>query len=345
MTSKTYGLDLGTSTLKIYKKGEGIILDQKNVIAIQNRKKVIAIGDSAYEMLEKAPSSIDVSHPVKSGVIADIANMQTLLNSVIKTIEKNKHHMKGGTFLVAVPTDITDVEKRAFFELIANSNARARTIGIVEKPIADALGVGLDITTATGVMIVNIGADTTEISIMSLGGIVLSKLIPIGGNKLDESIKLYVKKKYNLLIGDKTAEVIKKQLANALEDGQDTIEVYGRNVVTGLPSKMAIMSSMVQESIKEYLSTIIDSIKMILERTPPEISSDIIDSGIYITGGSAGIRNLDKLISSQTDLKINICPDSSNTVVKGLGVIMESPELSTLASTARTSSNTMKRRV
>lgn len=343
MNTRTYGIDLGTSTLKIYKKGEGVILDEKNVIAIQNRKKVIAVGDTAYEMLEKAPISISVSHPVRNGVIADIANMQSLLNTTLKIVENSKNHLKGGMILIAVPTDITDVEKRAFLDLIASSNAKAKTVGIVEKPIADALGVGLDVTTASGVMLVNIGADTTEISILSLGGIVLSKLVSVGGNKFDESIKLTVKKKYNLLIGDKTAEFIKISLADAVGTEEKSVDVYGRNVVTGLPSKMNISSSMVHESLKEYLSTIVDSIKMILERTPPEISSDIIDSGIYVTGGSANIKNLDKLFSTETDLKINICEDSSNTVVRGLGVIMEQPELTSLASIVRASGTPKKK--
>lgn len=330
MARKAIGMDFGTSTIKIYKTGEGIILDERNMIAIANKKDIIAIGNEAFEMYEKTPANIKVSYPVRSGVIADIANMQSLLNQLLKMIQ-NKHSLFGGmNYLIAVPTDITEVEKRAFYDLIASSNAKANSIKVVEKPIADALGIGLDINHARGVMTVNIGADTTEISIMSLGGIVLSKLIPIGGNKLDESIRLYVKKKYNLIIGDKTAEVIKKELSSALEGEDYTIKVYGRNVVMGLPSEMEISSAMVYQSIKEYLYSIIDSIKIILERTPPEISADIIDSGIYITGGSSGIRYLDELIKKETDLKINICEDASNTVVRGLGRIIEEPELASL---------------
>lgn len=325
MASKIFGIDFGTSTIKIYKKGDGLILDEKNVIAVENRKNVKAVGNEAYEMLEKAPINIEVTYPVRNGVIADIANMQSLLNYTLKRINKVTKRFGSNEFIIAVPTDITEVEKKAFIDLIVNSNVNAKNISIVEKPIADALGAGLDVTIARGVMTVDIGADTTEISILSLGGIVLSKLIPVGGNRLDESIKLYVKKKYNLIIGDKTAEVIKKQLASANESEEESIKVYGRNVVTGLPTEMEISSSMVYESIKEYLYSIIDSIRMILERTPPEISSDIIDSGIYITGGSANIRNLDKLISEQTDLLVNLCNDPENTVVNGLGRIIEEP--------------------
>lgn len=344
MAGKVFGIDFGTSTIKIYKKGEGVILDEKNVIAIENRKVLKATGNEAYEMLEKAPINIEVTHPVRAGVIADIANMQTLLNSMLKSINKSSSKFSSNEFIVAVPTDITEVEKKAFIDLILNSTTKTKNIAVVEKPVADALGAGLEVTNARGVMIVDIGADTTEISILSLGGIVLSKLIPIGGNRLDESIKLYVKKKYNLIIGDKTAETIKKQLANAYDLEEESINVYGRNVVTGLPAEKEISSSMVYESIKEYLFSIIDSIKIILERTPPEISSDIIDSGIFVTGGSANINNLDKLISEQTDLKVNICNDPANTVVNGLGKIIEEPDLRMLATSLKQISNSNKMR-
>lgn len=343
MIRKALGIDLGTSTIKIYKKGEGVILDERNIIAIANKKDIIAVGNDAFDMYEKTPGNINVTYPVKSGVIADIANMQSLLNQMLKRIGKGSK-LSGMSYIIAVPTDITEVEKRAFYDLIANSNAKAKSILVVEKPVADALGAGLDVTNARGVMTVNIGADTTEISIMSLGGIVLSKLIPVGGNKLDESIRQYVKKKYNLIIGNKTAEVIKKELANAMEGDENKIKAYGRNIVRGLPSQMDISSAMVYESIKEYLYTIIDNIKIILERTPPEISSDIIDTGLYVTGGSANIKNLDTLIHKETDLTVNICKDASNSVVLGLGRIMDEAYLSTLATDIRQNAYSTKMR-
>lgn len=330
MASRAFGIDFGTSTIKIYKKGQGIVLDERNIIAVSNRKNVIATGNDAFDMYEKAPSNIMVTYPVRNGVIADVANMTALLNSFMKKINGSKH-FGAADYIVATPTDITEVERRSFYDLIASSSLKVGRIKIVEKPIADAVGAGLDVMTARGDMIIDIGADTTEVSILSLGGIVLSKLIPVGGNKLDESIKNIVKKKYNLLIGDKTAENIKKQLACALETVEGSVKVYGRDVVTGLPSEMEINSSDVYESISEYMYSIIDAIKIILERTPPEISSDIIDSGIYITGGSAKIFALDELLHKETDLKINICPDSSNTVVNGLGKIMDDHNLSSLA--------------
>lgn len=330
MALKAFGIDLGTSTIKIYKKGHGIVLNERNIIAIADRKKVIAFGDEAYDMYEKAPANISVSYPVRNGVIADVANMLTLINQFMQRISGGKR-LGSADYIVAVPTDITEVERRAFYDLIMNSNLKVGNIKIVEKPVADALGAGLDVTTAKGVMVVNIGADTTEISILSLGGIVLSKLIQIGGNKLDESIKSIVKRKYNLYIGDKTAENIKKKLASALPQVEATVKVYGRDVVTGLPKEMEVSSGTVYEAIQEYLYTIIDSIRIILERTPPEISSDIIDSGIYITGGSANIFSLDELIHKETELKVNICPNASTTVVNGLGRIIEDHKLSSLA--------------
>jgi rod shape-determining protein MreB len=334
MASRAFGIDFGTSTIKIYKRGQGIVLDERNIIAISNRKNIIAVGDEAFDMYEKAPANIEVSYPVRNGVIADVANMTALLKTFMNRIGGGKR-LGAADYIVATPTDITEVERRSFYDLIASSSLKVGHIKIVEKPIADAVGVGLDIMTARGVMVVDIGADTTEVSILSLGGIVLSKLIPVGGNRLDEAIKNMVKRKYNLYIGDKTAESIKKKLASAYGTSEATVKVYGRDVVTGLPTEMEVSSSDVYESISEYLFAVIDAIKIILERTPPEISSDIIDSGIYITGGSAKIFALDQLMHKETDLKINICPDSSNTVVNGLGKIMEEHRLSSLADTLK----------
>ena len=291
MSGKVFGIDFGTSTLKIYKKNEGVVFDAKNIIAVANGSQVIAIGDEAYEMYGKAPANIVVDYPVKSGVIADIANMLSLLNLAFDKLTKQYGKLNGAEFLVAAPTDITEVEKRAFFDLVASSNAKAKKIRIVEKPIADALGADLDVMNACGVMIVDIGADTTEVSIISLGGIVLSKLIPVGGNKIDEAIILNVKKKYNLIIGQKTAEVIKKQLGCALEPQQDhTIRVYGPDVLSGLPVEREVSASFVYETIAEYMHSIIDAVRIILEKAPPEISSYIIDSCVYFTGGSSKIH-------------------------------------------------------
>lgn len=331
MSGKTIGIDLGTKVLKLYRKGDGVIYDEQNVIAIENKKKLLAIGDEAADMSEKAPASIQVIYPVQNGVIADVGSMHKLFNECFRKIYGNVRKARGMNFLIAIPTDITEVEKRSFVELVSAPELRSKKVSLVDKPICVALGAGLDVTNASGVMTVDIGADTTEVSILSLGGIVLSKLINVGGNHIDNSIKLFVKKNYNLHIGDRTAEIIKKELASAIPSEEVTRKVYGRDVVTGLPIEVEVSSDMVYQAIREHLRTIVDAIRIILERTPPEISSDILDSGIYVTGGSANIGHLADLFHEETDLKINIVPDPENTVIKGLGVIMEDARLETLS--------------
>ena len=249
--------------------------------------------------------------------------MLALLNKAFKIIAEKSGKITGADIIVAAPNDVTEVEKRAFFDLASNSIAKPKKVRVVEKPIADAIGAGLDVMEASGVMIVDIGADTTEVSIMSLGGIVLSKLVPIGGNKFDELIINNVKKKYNLIIGNKTAETIKKKLAYAVNPEHETIKVYGRDVMTGLPTEAEIDSEFVYETISESLRSIVDAVRVILEKAPPEISSDIIDSGIYVTGGSANIKKIDELFGTETELPIKVAPDAANTVVNGLGKILE----------------------
>lgn len=322
MSTKVFGIDFGTSTIKIYRKNEGVIFDEKNIIALCNND-VMAIGDEAFEMLGKAPDNFLVTYPVKNGVIADIANMLALLNKAFKCIIEKTGKISGADIIVAAPTDVTEVEKRAFFDLAASSIAKPKKVRVVEKPIADAIGSGLDVMNASGVMVVDIGADTTEISVMSLGGIVLSKLVTIGGNKFDEVIISNVKKKYNLVIGNKTAEIIKKKLAYAINPKHETIKVYGRDVMSGLPTEAEIDSEFVYETISESLHSIVDAVRIILEKTPPEISSDIIDSGIYLTGGSANIKKIDELFAKETELPIKVADDPANTVVNGLGKILE----------------------
>lgn len=324
MSKRMFGIDLGTSKIKIYKKGEGIVLDEKNVVAIANKKDLIAAGNEAHEMHEKAPKHISVSYPVKLGVIAEIAHMQMLLDYFFEQLVGKKSAFGAASdFLVAVPTDITEVEKKSFYDLIVNANVKSKTIGMVEKPIATALGMELDIYNAHGVLTVDIGADTTEISILSLGGIVLSKLLPLGGNRIDEMIKAFVKKRYNLVIGDKTAEFIKMNLVSAYAERKESLAVCGRNVVTGLPCEMEIFSDEVNEVVKELLISIIDSVKMILERTPPEISADIYRSGLYLTGGCSQLNDLDKLFQHETNLKVNLAEDPENTAANGLGALID----------------------
>jgi rod shape-determining protein MreB len=323
MAAKVFGIDFGTSTIKIYRKNEGVIFDQKNLIALCNGQAV-AIGDEAFRMLGKAPDNYTITYPVKNGVIADINNMLILLNEAFAQIEKKVGKITGSEIIVATPTDITEVEQRAYFDLASNCIAKPKKVRIVQKPIACAIGTGLEVMNASGVMVVDIGADTTEISIMSIGGIVSSKLVPIGGNTFDSLIINNVRKKYNLIIGNATAETLKKELAFACEPEHLTYKICGKDVLSGLPIDMEMDSEMITETISESLYQIVDNVKAILENAPPEISADIMDSGIFIAGGSANIRNIDKLFASETMLDINICEDPSNNVVKGLGIILES---------------------
>lgn len=318
-----YGIDIGTSNFKMCSQDK--ILNEKNMIAIANGRELLAFGDDAYDMYEKAPENISVSYPVKFGVIADIENMQTLLMSFYNKINDNKKLTGNIDFYVAVPTDVTEVEKRAFYELVVDSKVKAKNIYIVDKPVADAIGAGLDVTKSKGIMIVNVGAETTEISVLSLGGIVISKSIKIGGNKLDEVIISAIRKAYNLVIGTKTAEGIKKEIGSAVKTDESFAQGFGRNVLSGLPVSVDISSDVVYQAIVDPLHAIMDAIKMILERTPPELAADIIKNGIYVSGGTSQIGNMEKFITQETNLKVNIVENPSESVVRGLmGVVSNS---------------------
>ena len=326
MAQNIYGVDIGTSNLKMCCNEKGKILNEKNIIAIANKNEVLAFGDEAYEMYEKAPENIEVSFPVKFGVIADIENMQTLLVSFFNKINDDKKFSGNTDFYIAVPTDVTEVEKRAFYELVAESKVKAKNIFIVDKPVADAIGAGLDVTKSKGIMVVNIGAETTEISVISLGGIVISKSIKIGGNKLDDSIISIIRKEYNLVIGSKTAEGLKKELGSAVKSEEKFAPGFGRNVLSGLPVSVQISSDVIYSAIVDPLHSIMDSIKVILERTPPELAADIIKDGIYVTGGTSNISNLEKFIHQETNLNVNIVENPAESVERGLIDVVNKPE-------------------
>ena len=339
MTQNVYGIDIGTSNIKIYSKSKDEILNEKNIITIYDKSKVYAFGDEAYEMYEKAPADFQIIHPIRYGVIADIKNMETLLN---RFINKLRGKLQAADFCIAVPTDVTEVEKRAFHDLVRDSKVKAKNIYVIEKPVADGVGVGIDMDSPRGNLIVNFGADTTEITVLSLGGIVISKLLKTGGNRLDELICSMVRKKYNLVIGMKTAEQLKMCLGNAIPDDiedkekaersgfQTSMKVYGRDLVKGLPVVKEILATDVCEAIAEPIASVISHIKLILERTPPELAADIIDTGIYITGGSSKLHGFDKLLHNETELAINIQDEPSECVVKGISKILATPEYSGL---------------
>lgn len=330
MTNNVYGIDLGTCNMKVYCKATNKILNEKNTIALVNKDEIYAYGDEAYAMYEKAPEVINVTFPVVSGVIADFDNLQNMLQIFLEKRTKGK--VKGAEYIVAVPTDITEVEKKAFFDMFYRSKPlKPKSVLLCEKPIADAVGLGLDVNEPTGIMVVDMGADTTEISVISLGGLVLSDLLHFGGNKIDESIITFVKRKFNLVIGQKTAQSLKETLGSGVPGNTDTMVIVGRDVVSGLPIEMELSGEVVYEAIKDNLNNICNSIKMILEKTPPELAKDIIHSGIYITGGSSQINNLDVLFKQITGIEINTCEAPEECVVRGLVKIVSDSKYKHLA--------------
>lgn len=333
--SNVYGVDLGTSNLKVYSKQADQIVKEKNTIAIVNKNQMYAYGDDAYAMYEKAPDSIQVSFPITGGVIADYNNMQTLVGSFISKITKG-HASKGAEFVVAVPTDITEVEKKAFYDLFYKSAFKPKSVMLCDKPIADALGLGLDVTQPTGIMVVDMGADTTEISVISLGGLVLSHLTHFGGNRFDEAIINYFKRNYNLVIGQKTAMDLKEHIGCAIPGGEGKMIIVGLDVVSGLPIQMEITAEMVYSAMKDNLETLCNSIKMILEKVPPELAKDIMNAGIYMTGGGSKLLKLDVLFKELTNINVNICDDPDECVAKGLSLVIKDAKYSGLAYSMRT---------
>lgn len=328
MANNAFGIDLGTRTIKIYNLHTDDVMVEKNIIAIEDKKNLFAFGDSAFEMYEKAPASIEISYPLCNGVIADIKNMQILLRNFI--MECNKGKISPADYYIAVPSDITDVEKRAFFDLIKEANVKAKKIMRVEKAVADGLGLDIDVKNAQGILVVNVGYHTTEISILSLGGIVLSRLIKVGGHKFDESIKNAIRKEFSLIVGTKTAENVKMAVANLEKEGKGAI-VYGRDIVTGLPMEKEIPTDLVTQCMLENFNVIIDNIRVILERTPPELSADIYRRGIYLTGGASQVSHLAELIAKGTGLKVNVSENPVSGVALGLSKIIKDDNYKSVA--------------
>lgn len=328
MSSNIFGIDLGTSNIKIYNRADDTILVEKNMIAIENKSTLFAYGDSAFEMYEKAPANIHISYPLSNGVIADIKNMELLVKYFINDLTRG--NVRPADYYIAVPFDITEVEKRAFYDLIKESGVKARKILVVEKAVADGLGMDIDVKNSQGVLTVNVGYDTTEISILSLGGIVLSKLIKIGGLKFDDAIRSAVRKEFSLIIGGKTAENVKISLKELEKEGRGAV-VYGRDIVTGLPVERELPTSMIGECLMELFYTIIDSIKVILERTPPELAADIYRHGIYLTGGASQVSHLAELIHKGTGLKVNLSENPVTSVALGLAKIIKEDNYKSVA--------------
>ncbi len=328
MSGNAFGIDLGTSSIKIYNRVEDTVTTQKNMIAIQNKTDLFAYGDSAYDMYEKAPSNIKISYPLNNGVIADILNMEVLMKHFLA--DQMKGQIKPADYLIAVPTDVTKVEKKAFHDLIRDCGVKARKILLVEKTLADGLGLGVDVMNSQGVLVVNVGYDTTEISILSLRGIVISKLIKVGGKKFDESIRSIIRREFSLIIGSKTAENVKAALTD-IESRQEDAVVYGRDIVTGLPMERHIPTEMINMALLENFNTILDNIKQTLERTPPELAADIYKHGLYLTGGASQVSHLAQHLSDGVNLNVNISEHPETSVAIGLSKILQEDEYKTLA--------------
>lgn len=327
--SNDLAIDLGTANTLVYVKGRGIVLSEPSVVAVRRDNKgynkVLAVGREAKLMLGRTPGNIIAIRPMKDGVIADFEVTEAMLRHFIRKVH-NRRTLIRPRIIICVPSGITQVEKRAVRE--SAESAGAREVYLIEEPMAAAIGAGLPITEPTSNMVVDIGGGTTEVAVISLAGIVFSKSVRVGGDKIDESILQYVKRKYNLLIGERTAEVIKTTIGTAYpQDEPESIEVKGRDLVSGIPKTLTIDSEEVRLAISEQIDTIIEVVKLALEQTPPELAADIVDRGIFLTGGGALLKNLDVLLREETGLPITIADDPLSAVVLGSGMTLENIEL------------------
>ncbi len=326
MFGKDMGIDLGTANTLVFVKGKGIVVNEPSVVAIkQKTNEVLAVGDEAKQMIGRTPGSIVAIRPLKDGVIADFATTEAMLRYFIGKAYKRSLFTPKPRVIVCVPSGVTSVEKRAVEE--ATEKAGAKKALIMEEPMAAAIGAHLRVEEPTGNMVVDIGGGTTDVAVISLGGIVASKSLRIAGDEFDEYIVSYIKREYNLMIGERTAEQIKINIGAAYPIGEvATMEIRGRDLVTGLPKILTITSTEVTEAIKEPVNAIIEAIKYTLEKTPPELSADIIESGIMLTGGGALLTGLDTLISLETGMPVKIAEDPLDCVAKGTGYALEDIE-------------------
>jgi len=324
--SNDLAIDLGTANTLVYVKGKGIVLSEPSVVAVRTdnarKNKVLAVGAEAKRMLGRTPGNIVAIRPMKDGVIADFEVTEAMLRHFIRKVH-NRRCLIRPRIIICVPSGITQVEKRAVRE--SAESAGAREVFLIEEPMAAAIGAGLPITDPTCNMVVDIGGGTTEVAVISLAGIVYSRSIRVGGDKMDDAIVQYIKRKYNLLIGERTAEIIKTTIGNAYPDPEniETIEVKGRDLVSGIPKILAIDSEEIRVAISEQIESIVETVKTALEQTPPELAADIVDTGIVMTGGGALLKNLDKLLREETSLPIKVTDDPLSTVVLGSGKALE----------------------
>lgn len=327
--SRDLAIDLGTANTLIYVRGLGIVSNEPSVVAVQQdargAKRVLAVGKEAKEMLGRTPGYITAIRPMKDGVIADFEITSAMLKYFITQAQVRKFNIKP-RIVIGIPSGITEVERRAVRE--AAESAGAREVHLIEQPMAAAIGAGLPVTEPSGNMIVDIGGGTTDVAVISLAGIVYSKSVRVGGDKLDEAIIQYVKRKYNLLIGERTAELIKVGIGNAYpSETVSTMEVKGRDLVAGVPRTLLVTSDDIREALAEAVNGIVEAVKMTLERTPPELAGDIADRGIVLAGGGALLKDLDNLLREETGLPVFLAEDPLSSVVMGAGKALESLDI------------------
>ena len=327
--SNDLAIDLGTATTLIYVRGKGIVSCEPSVVAVQRdtrgNKKVLAVGREAKEMLGRTPHNIQAVRPLRDGVIADFEITEAMLRYFIARAS-NRRTLVKPRIVICVPFGITEVEKRAVKE--SAESAGAREVYLIEEPMAAAIGAGLPITEASGNMVVDIGGGTTEVAVISLAGIVYSQSVRVAGDKMDEAIMGYIKRKYNMAIGEQTAERIKISVGNAHPlDAPQTMEVKGRDMVAGIPKTVVVNADEIREALAEPIHAIVEAVLVALERTPPELAADIVDKGVVLTGGGALLKNLDVLLREETGLPVMVCDDPISAVVLGSGKALEHLEL------------------
>ncbi|HCB92198.1 MAG TPA: rod shape-determining protein [Selenomonas sp.] len=325
--SNDMGIDLGTANTLVHVKGRGIVVREPSVVAVKSDTgEVLAVGEEAKQMIGRTPGNIVAIRPMKDGVIADFDVTQAMLKYFIRKAMNNKSFVRPRV-VVGVPSGVTEVEKRAVID--AAQQAGAREAYLIEEPMAAAIGAGLPVEDATGSMVVDIGGGTTEIAVISLGGIVTSRSIRIGGDEMDSSIVQYVKRQYNLMIGERTAEEVKITIGSALVDEDDgrSMEIRGRDMVSGLPKTVTIKSVEVREALDEPVGKIVDAVKLTLEKTPPELASDVMDHGIMMTGGGALLSRLDTLLSKETGIPVFVSEEALSCVGEGTGRSLENINL------------------
>jgi rod shape-determining protein MreB len=316
------GIDLGTANVLVYVKGKGIVITEPSVVAVSDDNRIVAVGEEAREMIGRTPGNIQAIRPMKDGVIADYVITEAMLRFFIAKATKGRIAIARPEVMISVPAGVTSVEKRAVRD--AALKAGAKEAFLIEEPLAAAIGANVPISGPSGNMIIDIGGGTSEIAVIALGGIVVSHSLRVGGNKFDESIATYIRKKYNLMVGERTAEEVKMAIGTALPlEREMTMEVRGRDLIAGLPRTIPITSSEVMEAIEAPLQQLVAAVRTVLEQTPPELSSDIIDKGMVMSGGGSLLRNSDKLLTQVTGVPCHVAENPLNCVALGTGLALE----------------------